>query len=772
MPGEELERLEIVVGGDASQLEQTGNTGVRALQALESKVTPILDRIRKKLGFAAGAANKGIDAATKAQQLRIENITRQMDATNAQIAAAQRKLAGLNEKLATAASMKGSPRSAAAAEQLRGQIAATEARIAGLITKTDTAAASIWRLEDAMAGAGAAGGAMAAQVAPKATFLSRIKAISAGIQSMGKKAGTAFSGMAAATTPFQKSLMLILRSIRGVLVSLLLYRSFMAAAKFIGAAIKANAQFSASLQQVKGNLMTAFAPIYQAIMPGLISFMQALSRVTGYIAGFIAALFGKTYAQAQQSARAINNAANASDNQADALKRADKAARGSLASFDQLNDITKESATAGAGGASAASTAPDLNQNVQVPQWVKDAAAWVKDLWDKLQPVIERIKGAFSGLWQAIGGLFEAAKGKGVDFKDVIVLVLSTIGNIIAWIIDVIAGAINWITRQISDETPIGKVFIWLLKNIDAIFVAIAAGWAAFKALAIVAGIIKGISAISTALGLTNPWLIAIIAGIALIAAGAYLIVKYWEPIKKWFSDLWQKVVDGFKWLGDQFVKGWNFMLDFLGGWVKSGLKWLDSFFKPFGDWLIWLSQNWDKVWKSIGNTFIKIWNGIVGAAEWGVNFIIEGINGLIWAINKLTGWIGDILSSIGINVNMRIPNIPKVKFGRIQMMAEGGFPDVGQLFIARERTAEMVGSMNGRPAVANNDQIVAGIEQGVYNAMVTALSDANQGGGGSNQTIVEGEMKVLDTVFGRLVVKAIRQEERRTGRPILMPEV
>ena len=72
---------------------------------------------------------------------------------------------------------------------------------------------------------------------------------------------------------------------------------------------------------------------------------------------------------------------------------------------------------------------------------------------------------------------------------------------------------------------------------------------------------------------------------------------------------------------------------------------------------------------------------------------------------------------------------------------------------------------------MANNDQIVAGIKQGVYEAMATALSDANHGDGGSRQTIVEGEMKVLDTVFGRLVVKAIRQEERRTGRAILMPE-
>lgn len=48
---------------------------------------------------------------------------------------------------------------------------------------------------------------------------------------------------------------------------------------------------------------------------------------------------------------------------------------------------------------------------------------------------------------------------------------------------------------------------------------------------------------------------------------------------------------------------------------------------------------------------------------------------------------------------------------------ATGGFPDEGQLFIARERGAEMVGSIGSRTAVANNDQIVKGIASGVASA-------------------------------------------------------
>ena len=60
---------------------------------------------------------------------------------------------------------------------------------------------------------------------------------------------------------------------------------------------------------------------------------------------------------------------------------------------------------------------------------------------------------------------------------------------------------------------------------------------------------------------------------------------------------------------------------------------------------------------------------------------------------------------------------------------ASGGFPTPGQLFLAREAGPELVGSIGGRTAVANNDQIVQGIAQGVYDAMIKA-AEATAGNG------------------------------------------
>ena len=55
-----------------------------------------------------------------------------------------------------------------------------------------------------------------------------------------------------------------------------------------------------------------------------------------------------------------------------------------------------------------------------------------------------------------------------------------------------------------------------------------------------------------------------------------------------------------------------------------------------------------------------------------------------------------------------------KISFAKF---AEGGFPDKGDIFIANERQAELVGSINGRTSVANQEEIISGIQRGVSEA-------------------------------------------------------
>lgn len=62
----------------------------------------------------------------------------------------------------------------------------------------------------------------------------------------------------------------------------------------------------------------------------------------------------------------------------------------------------------------------------------------------------------------------------------------------------------------------------------------------------------------------------------------------------------------------------------------------------------------------------------------------------------------------------------------RMQSFASGGFVNSGEAFIAREAGPEMVGRIGNRTAVANNDQIVAGISQGVEDANVGVVNAIN----------------------------------------------
>lgn len=113
----------------------------------------------------------------------------------------------------------------------------------------------------------------------------------------------------------------------------------------------------------------------------------------------------------------------------------------------------------------------------------------------------------------------------------------------------------------------------------------------------------------------------------------------------------------------------------------------------------------WEEMWRAVGNTSITQMNSIIKAIECGMNEVIDQINEVIDQLNNL--------AMLGL-FSFFLPRVRRLSVKTISMMANGGFVDEGQLFIAREAGAEMVGAMGRRTAVANNDQIVEGISAGV----------------------------------------------------------
>lgn len=101
--------------------------------------------------------------------------------------------------------------------------------------------------------------------------------------------------------------------------------------------------------------------------------------------------------------------------------------------------------------------------------------------------------------------------------------------------------------------------------------------------------------------------------------------------------------------------------------------------------------------------------------------------------------------------------------FGGIKFFATGGFPDVGQMFIARENGPELVGTMGNRSVVANNQQIEAGIEEASYRGMMRAFKEI----GGFNPNIMVHHQTVVDgKIVEESIDKANDEHTLKTGKP------
>lgn len=270
-------------------------------------------------------------------------------------------------------------------------------------------------------------------------------------------------------------------------------------------------------------------------------------------------------------------------------------------------------------------------------------------------------------------------------------------------------------------------------------------------------------------------------------------IVKTFSPAVTWFSDLWKSVSQTFE---DVF---YNIGVLVSGTWETIKIVWgivsdwfdtnviqpVASFFSDLWDGISsWAIKSWNKIstvfsgiaaWfdanviRPIVGFFTDLWTDItvifgkvVGFFKGIINGVLSGLNS---AISYAFGGINSILRSIrGFSIAGFTPfsGLREISVPQIPMLADGGFVDQGQLFIAREAGAEMVGSIGRRTAVANNDQIVDGITYGVREAnddVVTAIYAVAQ------QIIAEMRNQGNGGGGGYDFDRAVRDAQRRNAR-------
>lgn len=95
----------------------------------------------------------------------------------------------------------------------------------------------------------------------------------------------------------------------------------------------------------------------------------------------------------------------------------------------------------------------------------------------------------------------------------------------------------------------------------------------------------------------------------------------------------------------------------------------------------------------------------------------------------------------------------------QIPAYANGGYDiDQGQLFVARERGPEMVGTIDGKTSVANNSQIVESVSLGVERAVSRALA------GNNGQQSVTVKIDFNSNEAARILKPKLQYETNRTG--------
>jgi hypothetical protein len=164
------------------------------------------------------------------------------------------------------------------------------------------------------------------------------------LNSGSSKMSAAFATAKAAAARFEQR---IISLGKRVLVFSVIAAAFRAIKNYMDKALKTNEEYTAQLAQLKAALVTAFQPIYEFILPGLLAVMKVLTSIVMVVANVLSALGGKTLAQSAENAKALNKEADAFDKVGGAAKEASK----SLANFDEINTLSSgESGGPGGGG--------------------------------------------------------------------------------------------------------------------------------------------------------------------------------------------------------------------------------------------------------------------------------------------------------------------------------------------------------------------------------------------------------------------------------------
>ena len=531
---------------------------------------------------------------------------------------------------------------------------------------------------------------------------------------------------------------------------------------------------ASSFTYLKNSIGAMAVQLLNSILPTLSAVIDKIADFNNGLAEIIAHLKGEdTYIRAiKTSERAYANDTEKLAKETEKLANANKHA---VASFDELNLITTNKSASGDVAAQAQDAFEEATVNsARVEETLKNltilgaALAGLgigKTLWDIVSAMLAK-NSALSKQTPLTGKETSAVK----EYAKALVPVAATVLSVVGGLNLLPKKKKTTVTVEPNGTEKVKDTFTKQLPDwVQTAQTHIAAAFSMKKMSDIITSPIK--AAFDSAFETTSIWdkifnnkssneffkkIQAFSSGKEYASAGKYTLL---DRTVEFFTE---DIPYAFDVAGESMYKFDKKVSDFFTAYFKSTkemfTKDIPGIWKVAGE---WGNKTAESVGNGLTNGFKKVGKGLATVA----GFLLYGKakeyqrteNFIKGASGKSSGSATNATGVMGTIAQM-FETIAHA-FTMLPLFASGGFPETGQMFMARENgAAEFVGSIGNRTAVANNDQIVEAVSLGVYNAVMDAMSNSQRSPG-----------KQVIAINGREVFSVVQEEsamyKRRTGQ-------
>lgn len=519
------------------------------------------------------------------------------------------------------------------------------------------------------------------------------------------------AGIRAATEAASKSMDNFGKRISSVVRSALVFTAITQALakvrEWVKSVVMTNSEARESIAQLKGALLTLAQPLVSVVVPAFTMLVRVITAVINQISRLVSLISGKSVKASANAAKSLNKETKALKGTGGAAKKA----ASDLAAFDEINQLSGDTAdSAGGGGVSADDITPDFS--------------YMDDISDRLKKIADAVLLIAAGLalWKVASGLPGALGSILTKLSGILIAVG---GLILLWdgLSDAWNNGVNWgnLLEMLAGTAALAGGLAIAFGKVGAGIGLVVAGAAmiitAFKdicdnganlqnTLLLIAGIV------ATGLGfffLTGSVIPLVIAGIATVVTAVLALTG---NLTEFARNLKDNILGGII----QFIKG-----------VFTG--------------------DWNSAWDGVKKVFKGIWNSIVIIAESAVNAIIKGLN---WLISKI--------NTIKFTVPSWVPGVGGKSIG-------GHLSSLSEVHLPRLATGAVIPPNKEFLAVLGDQKSGTNIETPLA-TMVEAFKQAMAESGGGTTTVV---IQLDGKEIARSTVKNINNMTRAAGKPVLL---